>query len=280
MHFGVSIIPADYAIDPVSLGQAAEDLGFESLFLPEHSHIPVSRRTPFPSGPELPDAYRHVLDVFVSLGAVAAATRRLRLGTSVCLLIERDPIVTAKQVASLDHLSGGRVIFGVGGGWNLEEMEDHGTNPKQRWKILRERCLALKEIWTRDAAEFHGEHVDFDPIWQWPKPAQKPHPPILVGGNGPRTLQRVVTYGDGWIPSYGHTAAALAGRVAELNDLAAAAGRGPLPVTLSGAPIEPAAAELARAAGVERVIFRLPPVGADQALPLLEKAAEIARRFT
>ncbi|HEX2171199.1 MAG TPA: TIGR03619 family F420-dependent LLM class oxidoreductase, partial [Dehalococcoidia bacterium] len=186
MRYGVGIIPADYAIDPVSLGRAAEDLGFESIFLPEHSHIPVSRRTPFPSGPVLPDAYRRVIDVFVALGAIAAATKNLKLGTSVCLVIERDPIVTAKQVASLDHLSGGRLIFGVGGGWNREEMEDHGTDPRLRWKILRERCLAMKEIWTRDEAEFHGEFVDFGPIWSWPKPVLTP--PVLIGGEGPTVL--------------------------------------------------------------------------------------------
>src|SRR5262249_5409699 len=173
MQFGVTIFPTDYAIDVVELGRAVEAHGFESLFVPEHTHIPSSRRTPHPSGAELPREYSHALDPFVALGAVAAATSTLRLGTGVCLVVERDPITLAREVGGGVPLSGGRVLFGVGGGGNLEEMENHGTAPARRWQVLRERVLAMKAIWTHDEAEFHGRYVDFDPIWQWPKPVQR-----------------------------------------------------------------------------------------------------------
>ena len=174
MKFGVYMFPTDYAIDPVSLGRAVEGHGFESLFVPEHTHIPASRRSPFPGGGELPKEYSHTLDPFVALGAVAAATERLMLGTGICLVIERDPITLAKEVASLDFISGGRVLFGIGGGWNREEMENHGTDPSRRWKVLRERIEAMQQIWTEEAAEYHGEFVDFDPIWQCPSPSRSP----------------------------------------------------------------------------------------------------------
>src|SRR5438067_6153049 len=200
MDFGLSMFATDYSIAPAELGRAAEQHGFESLFFPEHTHIPTSRLSPWPGGAELPRDYYHSLDPFVALGAVAGVTRSLKLGFGVCLVIERDPIVLAKEVASLDHLSGGRVLFGIGGGWNREEMADHGTDFSTRWRVLRERILAMKEIWTKVEAEYHGQCVSCDPLWSWPKPIQKPHPPILVGGNGPRTLQRVLEYGDGWMP--------------------------------------------------------------------------------
>ena len=276
MKFGVYMFPTDYAIDPVSLGRAVEGHGFESLFVPEHTHIPASRRSPFPGGGELPKEYSHTLDPFVALGAVAAATERLMLGTGICLVIERDPITLAKEVASLDFISGGRVLFGIGGGWNREEMENHGTDPSRRWKVLRERIEAMQQIWTEEAAEYHGEFVDFDPIWQWPKPVQKPHPPVIIGGDGANTLPRVVRYGDGWMPigRYGD----LRGRIEELNRLSAEAGRADIPVTIFGAAPKPEVIDAYAEAGVERLLFHLPPAPRDEVLPLLEQRAELARQ--
>ena len=276
MKFGAYMFPTDYAIDPVSLGRAVEGHGFESLFVPEHTHIPTSRRSPFPSGGELPKEYSHTLDPFVALGAVAAATERLMLGTGICLVIERDPITLAKEVASLDFISGGRVLFGIGGGWNREEMENHGTDPTRRWKVLRERIEAMQQIWTEDAAEYHGEFVDFDPIWQWPKPIQKPHPPVIIGGDGANTLQRVVRYGDGWMP-IGRRADFKA-RIDELNRLAAEAGRADIPVTIFGAAPKPEVIDAYAEAGVERLLFHLPPAPRDEVLPLLEQRAELVRQ--
>lgn len=276
MKFGVYMFPTDYAIDPVSLGRAVEGHGFESLFVPEHTHIPTSRRSPFPGGGELPKEYSHTLDPFVALGAVAAATERLMLGTGICLVIERDPITLAKEVASLDFISGGRVLFGIGGGWNREEMENHGTDPTRRWKVLRERIEAMQQIWTEDAAEYHGEFVDFDPIWQWPKPVQKPHPPVIIGGDGANTLQRVVRYGDGWMP-IGRRADFKA-RIDELNRLTAEAGRADIPVTIFGAAPKPDVIDAYAEAGVERLLFHLPPAPRDEVLPLLEQRAELARQ--
>ena len=276
MKFGVYMFPTDYAIDPVSLGRAAEGHGFESLFVPEHTHIPTSRRSPFPGGGELPKEYSHTLDPFVALGAVAAATERLMLGTGICLVIERDPITLAKEVASLDFISGGRVLFGIGGGWNREEMENHGTDPTRRWKVLRERIEAMQQIWTEDAAEYHGEFVDFDPIWQWPKPIQKPHPPVIIGGDGANTLQRVVRYGDGWMP-IGRRADFKA-RIDELNQLSAAAGRADIPVTIFGAAPKPEVIDAYAEAGVERLLFHLPPAPRDEVLPLLDQRAELVRQ--
>ena len=276
MKFGVYMFPTDYAIDPVSLGRAAEGHGFESLFVPEHTHIPTSRRSPFPGGGELPKEYSHTLDPFVALGAVAAATERLMLGTGICLVIERDPITLAKEVASLDFISGGRVLFGIGGGWNREEMENHGTDPTRRWKMLRERIEAMQQIWTEDAAEYHGEFVDFDPIWQWPKPIQKPHPPVIIGGDGANTLQRVVRYGDGWMP-IGRRADFKA-RIDELNQLSAAAGRADIPVTIFGAAPKPEVIDAYAEAGVERLLFHLPPAPRDEVLPLLDQRAELVRQ--
>jgi probable F420-dependent oxidoreductase len=277
MQFGVYMFPTEYAISPVELGRAVEDLGFEALFFPEHTHIPTSRRTPFPGGGELPQEYAHTLDPFVALSAVAAVTERLLLGTGICLVIERDPILLAKEVASLDFLSGGRVLFGIGGGWNREEMEHHGTDPRQRWQVLRERIEAMQAIWTHDEAAYHGTYVNFDPIWQWPKPVQKPHPPILVGGDGENTLKRVVRYGDEWMPVARR--ADFQSRIDELNHLAAEAGREKIPVTIFGAPARPEAVEQYAKAGAHRVIFPLPPAPAAEVLPLLKARADLARQF-
>src|ERR671926_1362353 len=194
MKFGVTMFPTRYSIGPAELARAVEERGFESLFFPEHTHIPISRRSPWPGGADLPPEYRETLDPFLALTAAATVTERILLGTGICLVVERDPITTAKEVATLDLLSGGRVLFGIGGGWNREEMENHGTDPKVRFAVMRERIEAMKAIWAEDEAEYHGRHVDFDPIWSWPKPRQRPHPPVLVGGLGEKVLDRVVAY--------------------------------------------------------------------------------------
>jgi probable F420-dependent oxidoreductase len=200
MRIGVFYFPVDYGIDITELATTLEARGFASLYVPEHTHIPTSRKTPFGGGGELPKRYSHTHDPFVALSFAAAATKKLILGTGICLIPERDPIVTAKCVASLDQLSGGRFVFGIGGGWNVEEMENHGADYKTRFKLMRERVLAMKALWTEDEAAYRGEMVGFDPVWSWPKPKQKPHPPILLGGETDYTLRRVVEYCDGWFP--------------------------------------------------------------------------------
>src|SRR6185503_11198769 len=200
MDVGIAIFPTDYAMRVDELARAVEERGYESLWFPEHTHIPVSRRSPWPGGPTLPREYWQTHDLFVALATAAAVTTRLKVASGICLLVERDPITTAKEVASLDHLSGGRVIFGIGAGWNAEEMENHGTVFRTRWRLLRERVLAMKKIWTEDEPSFEGEFVRFAPIWSWPKPVQKPHPPVFLGGHGRRALERVVDYCDGWLP--------------------------------------------------------------------------------
>lgn len=279
MKFGILMFPTDYAIDPVSLGRAVEERGFESLFFPEHTHIPASRRTPWPGGADLPQEYWHTYDPFVALGAVAATTEKLLLGTGICLVTERDPITLAKEIASLDLVSGGRVIFGIGAGWNVEEMEDHGTDFNRRFRLMRERIMAMKEIWTKDEAEYHGKYVDFDPIWSWPKPVQQPHPPIYIGGDGPHTFKRLIDYGDGWMPIAMRTQAPLADRIRELNDRVAEAGRGPIPVTVYGArPREEVIAHYADI-GVERCIFGLPPLPEAEAIPQLDRCAQVVGAF-
>lgn len=276
MLFGVQMFPTDSAVSVVTLAQAVEEAGLESLFVPEHTHIPVSRRTPFPGGGDLPEQYSRTLDPFVALAGAAAVTSRIKLGTGICLVIERDPIILAKEVASLDHLSNGRLLFGIGGGWNYEEMEDHGTRPAIRWRLLRERILAMKRIWADDEAEFHGEFVNFDPIWSWPKPVQQPHPPIIVGGSGPRTLDRVLEYGDEWMPIGGREQDT-AGRIAELQQRAAAIGRGPIPVTIFGVRPVPEVIDHYTEIGVTRCIFSLPAAAAEVVLPMVERYGEIAR---
>jgi probable F420-dependent oxidoreductase len=277
MKIGVYMFPTEYAMNVVELGRALEERGFESLFVPEHTHIPTSRRSPWPGGADLPEEYKHTLDPFVALAAVAAATSRLLVGTGICLVVERDPIVTAKEVATLDLLSGGRFQFGIGGGWNREEIQNHGTDPKTRFRLLRERVLAMKAIWTGEVAEFHGDFVDFDPLWSWPKPVQQPHPPVLVGGNGPGVIDRVLEYGDGWMPN------ASRGRVkegiAELQRRASDQGRGPVPVSIFGPRPEAQTLEDYVTMDVERCLFTVPPAPADEVLPLLDRFAELAAKF-
>ncbi len=276
MNYGVMIFPTDYSIRPDELAREAEARGFESLFVPEHTHIPASRKTPYPAGGELPKEYWHTHDPFVALAMCAAVTSRLKIATGICLLIERDTIITAKEVASLDFLSGGRFIFGIGGGWNVEEMANHGTEFRTRWKKLREQVAALKKIWSEDAPEFHGEFVNFDPIWSYPKPLQKPHPPILLGGHSRQVLERVVEYCDGWLP-LGARGEAIIPHIARLRQLAEERGRDPKSVSVSvyWAPADRAIIEKYRDAGVERVIFGLPSAERDTVLPLLDRYTEL-----
>jgi probable F420-dependent oxidoreductase len=276
VNFGLAMFPTDYAIEPAALGRLAEERGFESLWFPEHTHIPTSRRTPWPGGDELPPEYSHTHDPFVALGMVAAVTERLKLGTGICLVVERDPITTAKEVASIDFLSGGRFLFGIGAGWNREEMENHGTDPDRRFGLVRERVEAMKAIWTSDEAEYHGRHVDFDPIWSWPKPAQDPHPPVIVGGNGEKVLDRVLAYGDGWIPNRVRDLEAFARRVEELRRRAEDAGREQIPVTLYGGSKKPDALERYAEIGIERVVFWLPSADRDEVEPLVDERARAA----
>jgi probable F420-dependent oxidoreductase len=277
MHYGVVMFATHYAIRPDELARAVEARGFESLWVPEHTHIPASRRSPWPGGGDLPKEYWHSYDPFVALAMAAAVTTRLRLGTGICLVIERDPITLAKEVASLDHLSGGRFLFGIGGGWNAEEMEHHGTAFKTRFRLLRERILAMKEIWTKDEAEFHGEFVDFAKMWSFPKPLQRPHPPILMGGDAPTTFDRVLEYADGWMPVVGRMGTTFADKMALLQRRAQDAGRGPIPVTAFMVKPDRAVLDALQAGGVERAIFGIPSETADKVLPLLDAYAKLIR---
>jgi probable F420-dependent oxidoreductase len=274
VDFGLTIFPTDYTVAPGELGRAAEAAGFQALLFAEHTHIPVSRDTPPPAGGELPRRYWHTLDPFVACTAVAAATTTLRMGTGICLVVERDPIITAKEVASVDHLSGGRFEFGVGAGWNKEEMRNHGTDPATRFGLMRERIEAMKEIWTKDEAAYHGNYVDFDPIWSWPKPVQKPHPPVLVGGTGPKALDRVLRFGDVWMPNRIAKPDWLKERIAELRERA---GRH-FPVTYFGADPTDEFIEAIADAGVDRALLQLPDESPDKVLSLVEQHAELAAR--
>jgi probable F420-dependent oxidoreductase len=275
MHKAVSIFPTDASITPADLARACEERGFESLWVAEHSHIPASRRTPFPAGGELPKMYYDVMDPFVCLAAAATATKRLKVATGVCLLIQRDTIQTAKQVASLDRISNGRFLFGIGGGWNAEEMENHGTRFESRFQLLRERVEAMKEIWTKDKAEYHGKLVDFDPVFAWPKPVQKPHPPIHVGGAFPGAARRAIRYGDGWVPIL--AGEAMAKQISAFRAMAREAGRDPgsLEVTLYGFRPDGEQVRRAQDAGADRVVFFAPPFAGDEALRWLDAAARL-----
>jgi probable F420-dependent oxidoreductase len=276
MKIGVFYFPVDYGIDIAELARSLEERGFESLFVPEHTHIPVSRRTPFPSGGELPKRYAHTHDPFVALSFAAAVTKKLMLGTGIALIPERDPIVTAKCVASLDRLSGGRFIFGIGGGWNVEEMENHGARYETRFKLMRERILAMKALWTADEAEYHGEMVDFDKVWSWPKPAQKPHPPIILGGETDYTLRRVVEYCDGWFPRPGR-GFEIRDQLRRLHDMAEQAGRDPktLSTSVFRAPPDKEVLREYEAAGIDRAVLEIPDESRDDILRLLDRYAPL-----
>ena len=279
MEFGVAIFPTEDAQDPAELGRMAEQRGFESLFFPEHTHIPAGRETPYQAGGELPPEYSHLYDPFVALMAAASVTERVRIATGVCLIIQRDPITTAKEVASLDKLSSGRFLFGVGAGWNVEEMRNHGTDASRRFGLMHERVEAMKAIWTQEEASYSGKHVSFERIWSWPKPAQKPHPPVLVGGNGPRVLDRVLAFGDEWMPNrIGDDDAAIE-RFGELSARARQAGRGPIPITQMGMMSDPARIERFERAGVHRSVFWLPPRGPEEIEAAMDRYAATAQEY-
>jgi len=275
MDIGVFIFLTDYCIAVGELARELEDRGFESLFQPEHTHIPSSRQSPYPAGGELPREYVCTFDPFVSLSVAAAVTKNLKVGTGICLLPQRDPIVTAKAVASLDKLSNGRFVFGVGGGWNVEEMNNHGTEHKKRFKVMGERVQAMQQIWREEEATYHGEFVNFDAIWSHPKPVQKPNPPVLLGGETDYTLARVVDYADGWLPRGG--AFDPARDTARLRNKAEEAGRNPdeLSITVFRAPPEKAALDAYAEHGVQRALLGIPPLPRDDVLKLLDEYAPL-----
>jgi probable F420-dependent oxidoreductase len=282
MDVGAAMFFTDYSMGAGELAQALEARGFESIWAPEHSHIPTSRRSPFAAGGELPKQYYDVMDPFVTLTAAAAVTNRIKLGTGVCLVTQRDPIQTAKLVASLDQVSNGRFLFGIGGGWNAEEMEDHGTVFKTRFKLMRERVEAMKAIWTEDAAEYHGELVDFGPMAAWPKPVQRPHPPVIVGGAFPHSARRALRYGDGWIPNASRPQYEdVTDFLPHFRQMAAEMGRdlAAVPVTVWGAVEDYDRLRRYQDQGIARVVVSLPPEPADKTFPALDRWAELIRRI-
>ncbi|GAC1599572.1 MAG: LLM class F420-dependent oxidoreductase [Acidimicrobiales bacterium] len=280
MKIGLCTFPTEYSIRPDRLAVAAEERGFESLWFAEHSHIPVSRATPWPGGPELPQMYYDVMDPFVAMTAAATVTSTIRVATGIALVIQRDPIQLAKQVASLDVVSAGRVDLGVGGGWNLEEMRNHGVDPDRRWRILREKIEAMKAIWSSPEAEYHGEFVDFDPIFAWPKPTQSPHPPIHVGGAAPGGIRRAVSYGDGWIPILSRGQTDFKGAVAECRQAADEAGRDPgLQISAYSMAADLDTLGRLRDAGVDRAILTIPASSPASALTVLDEAAAVVARL-
>jgi probable F420-dependent oxidoreductase len=280
MDFGAAIFFTDYSMGPAALGRALEERRFESLWAPEHSHIPLSRQSPFPAGGDLPKKYYDVMDPFVTLAAAAAATTRLKVATGICLVVQRDPIQTAKEVATLDQISGGRFLFGIGAGWNAEEMHDHGTEFKSRFRLMQERVEAMKAIWTKSKPEYTGTFVKFPPMMTWPKPVQKPHPPVIVGGAFPFGARRALAYGDGWLPharrpAYGE----VLGLLPEFRKMAAAAGRPveSVPITVFGVAEDADLVKRYRDAGVARIIFNLPAAKSEEVLPVLDRCATLMR---
>jgi len=276
MHIGLTQFSTGYTIRIDELAREAEDRGFESLFVPEHTHIPTSRRSPWPGGGELPEEYKNTVDPLVGLAYAAAATKTLRVGTAIALLTERDPIVLAKECATLDLLSGGRFELGIGAGWNAEEMENHGTVFKDRFKVMCDRAKAIKTLWREETPQYHGPFVDFDPVWSYPKPAQKPNPPVLLGGETKYSLARVVDFCEGWMPRARAFSDAKA-EMARLAECADRAGRDPGTIRTSvfGATGDPAAIDRYREAGCFRALITIPPQGRDAVLPLLDKHAKL-----
>ena len=279
MKFGVAMFMTDYSISPTELARAVEERGLESLWAPEHSHIPLPRVSPWPGGGDLPKQYYDVMDPFVVLSAAAAVTDRIKLGTGVCLVIQRDPIQVAKEVASLDQISGGRFLFGVGGGWNAEEIANHGTAFKSRFKLMRERIEAMKAIWTEKEPEYSGEMVNLSKMMTWPKPVQKPYPPVIVGGGFPHAARRAIRYGDGWIPLGGRMD--LPALVDEFYKMAEEAGRKreALPLTSFGVSLEGDSIAKSAGVGIDRVVISLPSEAADKTLPVLDQIAEVAGKY-
>jgi probable F420-dependent oxidoreductase len=272
MDFGISTFVTDDGIRPDVLGEALEERGFDSLFIAEHSHIPASRETPYPGGGDLPRVYYRSLDPFVALTAAAARTSDLVLGTGIALLIQRDVIHTAKEVASLDLVSRGRVAFGVGVGWNREEMANHGTDPATRGALMDEQIEALKAIWTTEQAEYHGKHVDFDPIFSWPKPVQQPHVPVYIGGESPAALRRLAKHGDAWLPR----SSTPADEIRRVRDWLAEQGRDNVPFTVFGGAADGDVVKRFAEAGVERYTFMLPTMPEAETLTALDDLARLA----
>jgi probable F420-dependent oxidoreductase len=282
MHVGAAMFFTDYSMAPAELGRALEERGFESVWAPEHSHIPLSRKSSFPSGGDLPKQYYDVMDPFVTLTAAAAATQKLKIGTGVCLVIQRDTIQTAKLVASIDQVSGGRFLFGIGGGWNQDEMEDHGTVYPTRFKKMREQIEAMKAIWTENKPEYHGEIVNFDTMMTWPKPVQKPHPPVIIGGMFPHAARRALRYGDGWIPhSRRPQYEDVTDFLPQFRQMAAEAGRDPatVPITVWGVGEAVDRLQRYRDQGVARIVVSLPSEPAEKTLPTLDRWAALIRRL-
>ncbi|GAA4826006.1 LLM class F420-dependent oxidoreductase [Actinomycetospora corticicola] len=277
MQHGIMMFPTDYAIDPATLAKEVEDRGFDSLWFPEHSHIPVSRQSPYPGGGDLPRMYVHTYDPFVALSWAAAATTTLKVATGICLLIQRDPIHTAKEVASLDRLSGGRFLFGIGGGWNREEMADHGTNPKTRMRRLGEQVEAMKALWTQEEASYDGEFVRFETSWAYPKPVTSPHPPVIVGGMGPTVEDRILEFGDEWLPQRvgPDNVDEFIERAEKLQQRAADAGRGRIPMSLFGAETSQEALDGYHRAGLDRVIYGVSSADRDTVLKELDELAPL-----
>jgi probable F420-dependent oxidoreductase len=278
MRIGVTIFATDRSMNPVELAREAETRGFASLFVPEHTHIPVSRRTPPPTGErELPEEYKRTLDPFVTLAAAAAVTSQIRLGTGIALVAQHDPIVLAKTLATLDHLSAGRLVLGIGYGWNVDEMESHGVDARRRRAIVREKMLAMQALWTHDVAEFHGEFVSFEPSWQWPKPVQKPRPRVWIGGAaGPILFAQIAEYADGWMPVGG---AGLQAALPELRHAFEARGRDPATLDVAPMGVLPDAEKLAFYAsiGVTEAVLRLPSAPRDVVMPLLDDYTRFLR---
>jgi probable F420-dependent oxidoreductase len=278
MRVGAFYFPADYGINIAELAKALEDRGFDSLYVPEHTHIPASRKSPFPGGGELPKRYSHTHDPFVALSFAAAATKKLKLGTGILLVPQHEPIVTAKAIASLDQLSGGRFMFGIGGGWNVDEMENHGARYETRFKQMREHVLAMKELWTKDEASFNGEFVKFDRVWSWPKPAQRPHPPVILGGETDHTLRRVIEYCDGWFPRPRGGFDVVQG-VTRLRQMAEKAGRNPstLMTIVFGAANDAKVLEGYDKAGIQSALLAIPDESRDEILRYLDTIAPLAK---
>jgi probable F420-dependent oxidoreductase len=281
MKFGASMFFTEYSMTPAELAVALEQRGFDIVWAPEHSHIPLSRKTPFILGGDLPKRYYDAMDPFVTLTMAAAATKTLKIGTGVCLIAQRDQIQTAKLVASIDQVSGGRFVFGVGNGWNQDEMENHGTVFTTRHKLARERVEAMKEIWTKSKAEYHGEFVNFDPMMAWPKPVQKPHPPIIVGGAFPYSARRALRYGDGWIPHASrNTYAEIADMIPEFNKMAQEAKRDPksIEITVWGPKQDADLMKRYQDLGVSRIVFSLESEKADTILPVIDGWEKLMRQ--
>lgn len=274
MKFGISTFVNDDSIDAVSLARAVEERGFESLVVAEHTHIPASRESPYPMGGKLPKVYYRTLDPFVTLAAAAAVTSKIELFTGIALLIQRDPIITAKEAASIDLISAGRFVFGVGAGWNLEEMRDHGTDPKTRGALLDERIEAIKVLWTDEPAEYHGKYVDFPPSYIRPKPVRRPHPPIYIGGNSDVTMKRVIRHEAGWI-SNPFPIEDVTRRVEQLRS---AAGQD-VPLAMFGTPKNLEYWSAAEDLGFGQLALLLPTKPLDESLRLLDDYAALVAQY-